>query len=125
MWNRLESCIVSKGKVENMEIRNQRVVNRWNKVMNDICCEHITINTRLSELENNKQYYDIENGIDVKWLLDESKYWLSCYYESGNVRCDDRFYGEEEYKSWLSESGKLKRLIATLEKMENDIIVKW
>ena len=93
--------------------------------MNDICCEHITINTRLPELESNKQYYNTENGIDIKWLLNESKYWLSCYYESGNVRCDDRFYGEEEYKSWLSESGKLKRLIATLEKMENCIIVKW
>ena len=108
-----------------MEIKNQKIVNRWNKVMNDICCEHITINTRLSELESNKHYYNVENGIDVNWLLNESKYWLSCYYEVGHNRCDDRFYGKEEYKSWLSESGKLKRLIAALEKMENCIIVQW
>ena len=105
-----------------MTIKNQKIVNRWNSVMNDIGCEHVTIATRLSELEQHKQYYGIEDGISVDWMFSEASYWLSCYYEAGNVRCDDKEY---DYKTWLSESGKLKRLIARLEKMEDGMIVEW
>ena len=108
-----------------MKINNQKIVNRWNSVMNSICCEHITIDTRLSELEYHKEYYNIENGISVEWMLEEAKYWLSCYYESGHCRCDDRFYGKEEYATWVSETGKLKRLIAKLEAMEDCMVVEW
>ena len=108
-----------------MRINNQKIVNRWNSVMNDIGCEHVTINTRLSELEIHKDYYEVESGISVDWMKNEAKYWLSCYYESGNVRCDDRFYGEDCYKIWVSETGRLKRLIAKLESMEDSMIVEW
>ena len=108
-----------------MKINNQKLVDRWNKVMNNICCEHITINTFLSELEREKHYYNITEGITTEWMLKEAKYWLSCYYESGNCRCDDRFEGKDEYSAWVSETGMLKRLIATLEKMENELIVEW
>ena len=108
-----------------MVILNQRLVNRWNSVMNSICCEHITINTKLSELDSKRQYYGTENGITVAWMIKEAKYWLSCYYESGHCRCDDRFDSKEAYKEWVSETSKLKRLIATLEKMKNTVIVKW
>ena len=108
-----------------MIINNQKLVNRWNSVMNDIGCEHLTIGTRLSELEEHKQYYDIENGISVGWMFSEASYWLSCYYEEGNVRCDDRFCGKDSYNMWLSETGRLKRLIAKLEKLEDDMIVEW
>ena len=93
--------------------------------MNSICCEYITIDTELSELEFHKTYYDIEDGISVDWMLNEAEYWLSCYYESGNVRCDDRFYGEDEYKIWVSETGMLKRLIARLKKMDDCMVVEW
>jgi hypothetical protein len=111
-----------------MEITEPKLVKRWNSVMEDIGCEHITINTRLSELESNKAYYQIEDGISIGWMISEAEYWLSCYYESGNVRCDDRFYDEDCYKTWVSETGKLKRLIARLEKMYDEIcefIVIW
>ena len=58
-------------------------------------------------------------------MYSEASYWLSCYYESGNVRCDDRFIDEDNYKIWVSETGRLKRLIARLCKMEDEIIVNW
>ncbi len=105
-----------------MTINNNKIVNRWNSVMNDIGCEHLTINTRLSELEDHKDYYQIKNGISVDWMLSEAKYWLSCYYEEGNVRCDDRHYDKECYKVWVSETGKLKRLIDQLKQMDDDIV---
>lgn len=109
-----------------MKIHNQKIVDRFNNVMDSICCEHVTIGTRLSELEDKKEYYQVENGISIDWMLSEAKYWLSCYYETGNVRCDDRFIDEENYKIWVSETGKLKRLIAKLESMDLDmIVVEW
>lgn len=108
-----------------MKINNQKLVNRWNDLVNDICLEYLAIGTTLSEIETNKQYYGTEEGITVAWMLKEAKYWLSCYYESGHCRCDDRYEGKEEYKTWVSETGRLKRLIATLEKMKNSLVVEW
>ena len=109
-----------------MKIYNQKIVTRWNDVMDDIGCEHVTIGTKLSELERHTTYYGVENGISVGWMLEEAKYWLSCYYEEGNVRCDDRFYDKESYKIWVSETGKLKRLIARLEEMEKSWkVAEW
>lgn len=117
-----------KGKNKTMKVHNQKIVDRWNSVMNSIGCEHITIDTKLSELESNKEYYAVQNGISVGWMLKEAKYWLSCYYETGNVRCDDRFIDRDNYKIWLSESGMLKRLIARLKKMydlDDFVVVEW
>lgn len=108
-----------------MKIHNQKIVNRWNSVMASIGCEHITIDKVYSELESHKDYYDILDGISVEWMISEASYWLSCYYESGNVRCDDRFINADCYKIWVSETGMLKRLIAKLEKMEDSMIVEW
>lgn len=108
-----------------MKINDQKIVKRWNNVMNDIGCEHITICSKLSELEDHKQYYLIENGITTEWMLQEAEYWLSCYYESGHCRCDDRFDSIEGYKTWVSETGKLKRLISRLHNMDNILIVEW
>lgn len=111
-----------------MTIKNQKLVNRWNSVMNDIGCEYLTINTGLSELERHKDYYDIVDGISTSWMLKEAKYWLSCYYEEGNVRCDDRFIDEDCYKIWVSETGRLKRLIEKLEvevMLRDGLIAEW
>lgn len=108
-----------------MKANNQKLVNRWNGIMNDIGCEFLTIGTSLSELETQKKYYGVENGITTKWMLQEAEYWLSCYYEEGHCRCDDRFYGEEEYKIWVSETGKLKRLIEAIKKMDDCMVVEW
>lgn len=108
-----------------MTINNRKIVNRWNSVMNSIGCEHLTIGESLSELECRKTYYDIEDGISVGWMFSQASYWLSCYHESGNVRCNDRFIDEYNYKIWMSETGKLKRLIARLEEMEDCLVVEW
>ena len=108
-----------------MKINNQKLVNRWNDLVNDIGLEYLTINTNYSELESQKRYYNVEEGISIAWMLKEAKYTLSCYYESGNCRCDDRFESKHCYKIWVSETGRLKRLIATLEKMENELVVEW
>lgn len=108
-----------------MKVNNQKLLNRWNNIMNDIGCEYLSIGNNLSELERQKKYYNVEDGITIKWMLKEANYWLSCYYETGHCRCDDRFESEEGYKVWVSETGKLKRLIATLEKMDNSIVVEW
>lgn len=110
-----------------MKINNQKIVNRWNDVMYDIGCEHLSIGTKLSEIctEQFREYYGVLDGIDIKWMCKEANYWLSCYYESGNSRCDDRFIDKECYKIWVSETGRLKRLIAKLEKMENSLIVEF
>ena len=108
-----------------MKINNQKLVNRWNDLVNDIGLEYLTINTNYSELESQKRYYNVEEGITIAWMLKKAKYWLSCYYESGNCRCDDRFESKHCYKIWVSETGRLKRLIATLEKMENELVVEW
>lgn len=109
-----------------MQIYNQKIVNRWNSVMNSIGCEYLTIDGILSELEHHKKYYGVEDGISIGWMLKEAKYWLSCYYEDGNVRCDDRFIDKENYKIWVSETGMLKRLIARLDGMENSwMVAEW
>ena len=111
-----------------MTIHNKKLVDRWNSVMSDIGCEHVTINTGYGELEYHKEYYDIEDGISLAWMIQEAKYWLSCYFEAGNVRCDDRFYSSDAYKMWLSETGRLKRLIEKMENMmglDDVIIVNW
>lgn len=108
-----------------MKVNNQKLVKRWDNIMYDIGCEYLTIDTTLSELETQKKYYGVENGITIKWMLKEADYWLSCYYETGHCRCDDRYLGKEEYKIWVSETGKLKRLITALAKMDDSIVVEW
>lgn len=109
-----------------MKINNKALVKRWDGLMMDLCLEYLTINDpHYSVLQNEKHYYNIEHGIDTDWMLQEAEYWLSCYYESGHCRCDDRFEGEAEYKTWKSETGRLKRLIATLEKMDYQLVAEW
>lgn len=80
----------------------ERAISRYNDIMWNCGYEHSTINTKLSENTENWNLRD---------MIAEADYLLSCYYETGNVRCDDRFLGEEEYKIWRSETGMLKRFI--------------
>lgn len=108
-----------------MKINDKKIVKRWNSVMFTIGCEHVSLDPYYSELEDCKDYYGIPHGISIEWLIEEAKYWLSCYYEGGNCRCDDRFIDKENYKIWVQETGILKRLIARLEKMENIMVVEW
>lgn len=99
-----------------VKVLNERLVKRWDSVMYDIGCEHLTINTDLSDLAHDPIYYGCPDGIDIKWMIGEAMYWLGCYSEVGNVRCDDRFLSEDAYKIWISERRKLQRLINLLGK---------
>lgn len=55
-------------------------------------------------------------------MVAEADYLLSCYYEEGNCRCDDRHLSKEDYKIWVSETGMLKRFINAYEPFIKDMI---
>lgn len=95
---------------------DEQIIARWNRVMYDVCWEHATINT------NYEEFWLGETDVHITALINEAEYLLSCYYESGHCRCDDRFMGEYEYKVWASEVAKLKRLIAYLRSIGNHTI---
>lgn len=90
----------------------ESAVKRYNRIMDSIGCEHLTIGTELSEGTDNWNIRD---------MVAEADYLLSCYYENGNVRHDDRLDSEEAYKEWISETGKLKRFIKAYEPLINNI----
>lgn len=91
----------------------KKATKRYNDIMTCICCEHNTIGTNYSE--------DTESW-NLRDMVAEADYMLSCYYEEGNVRCDDRHESKESYKEWLSETGKLKRFIKAYEPFIEDMI---
>lgn len=76
-----------------------KAVERYNLIME--CCgyEHHTIGTRYSEGTENWGLAD---------MVEEAEYLLSCYYEPGHCRYEDR---KEDRARWTSETGKLKRFI--------------
>ena len=84
-----------------------KAVKRYNQIMIDCGWEHRTIGTRYSE---NTQ------GWGIKEMVNEAKYLLSCYYEPGNCRYEDRNLDEDMKRAYRSETGKLKRFIAAYEK---------
>lgn len=99
------------------------IVKRYNKVMNTIGCEHVTLAPG-SEVLNRRDYYGITGKVTIGWLKKEVAYWLECYYDEDNCRCNERHDGKEAYKLWVSETGYLKRLLAALEKYSDDTIIE-
>ena len=97
----------------------EKICRRFDDVMSFIECEHLETMREGSEIYCKRAHYNLTHGITIQWMLDEAEYWLSCYYEEGNVRCDDRTEGPEGYKTWRSETGRLKRLITALKKFKN------
>lgn len=98
-----------------------KIAKRFSNVMNIIGCEYLDITNPHSEVYSDRRYYSVEDGITISWMYSEACYWLSCYYESGNVRCDDKKY---DPKGWRCETGYLKRLIIALEKFPNDDVIE-
>ena len=98
----------------------RKIAKRFCDVMNIIGCEYLDIEG--SELNDNKRYYNVEHGVTIGWMIDEAEYWLSCYYEPGHVRCDDK---RDDPKTWRSETGYLKRLINALKKYERNELVAY
>lgn len=96
-------------------MKEKKVVERYNAIMNYICCEHCTIGTNYSENTE---------GWNLRDMVSECQYHLDCRYESGNANSDGRsvsdymdMYGcdredaEDAHREWLKEVGRLKRFI--------------
>lgn len=85
-----------------MKMNIEAATKRYNDIMYDICREHLTIGTELSE---------DTDGWTIRDMVAECDYQLSTYYECGHCNEEMRRDGEEGRKMWYSETGKLKRFI--------------
>ena len=54
-----------------------------------------------------------KEGTKREFTVEEAEYLLSCYYEPGHCRYEDRHENRSRY---VSETGKLKRFIAAYKK---------
>lgn len=115
-----------------MKVLNPKIVKRWNDLVNCIGIEFEELPESTdakipwSEIVSEKKYYNIEDGVTYGWMKREAEYWLSCYYERGHCRCDDRFGDPEYYKVWVSETGKLKRFIKAIAKYNlAEYVIDW
>ena len=77
--------------------------NYYNKIMNDLCLEYLTIGTAYSE--------DTENW-ELKDMVAECKYQLSTYYEPGHCNYELK---EDAPETWRNETSRLKRFIKKYE----------
>ena len=85
----------------------KKAIERYNDLMMRLCYEHVTIGTRFSEGTEDWNIRD---------MVAEADYVLSCYYEEGHCNGDMRYSDdEEERKLWRSETGRLKRFINAYE----------
>lgn len=89
-------------------------IKRYNNLVESLCYEHCAIGTVLSEGTENWNLRD---------MVAECDYILSCYYEDGHCNCDLRYSeDEEERKAWRSETGKLRRFIETYKPFIKDLV---
>lgn len=95
------------------KVNMNSAIKRYNDIMYTCGYEHSTIGTRFSENTENWNLRD---------MVAEADYLLSCYTESGHCRYEDRLLSKEDYKIWLSESGRLKRFIKAYEPFIQDMI---
>lgn len=85
----------------------ESAIKRYNNIMKKIGYEQNTINTRFSESTD---------GWNIRDMVAECDYKLSCYYEIGHANNDMRYSNDlEERKMWRSDTGRLKRFIKTYE----------
>ena len=116
----------------NCIVTDPKIVKRWNGIMYDIGLEHEELPTSsdddlfYSEIARERKYYNVEDGVSYGYMKGEMEYWLSCYYEPGHCRYEDRLEDEDCYKTWVSETGKLKRFIKALGKYDPDeMVIIW
>lgn len=81
------------------EGKYNQALRKYNEIMECLCLEHNTIGCELSE--------DTDDW-NLRDMVAECDYQLSTYYENGHANYDMRY---EDRKTWLSETGKLKRFI--------------
>ena len=92
------------------KLNMERAIERYNDIMEYICCEHCQIGTSFSESTENWNLRD---------MVAEADYWLGCYYEGGHARCDMKY---DDYSLWVSEKGKLERFIKAYEPFIDNMI---
>lgn len=97
--------------MENMKT----AIRRYNRIMESIGYEYVTIGTKMSE--------DTE-GWNLRDMVAEADYLLSTYHEDGHANEDMRRDGSEGRKCWLSETGKLERFIKAYKPFINGIKCK-
>ena len=97
--------------MKNLNIKT--AIKRYNDIMGNIGYEHNQIDTCFSEGTENWNLRD---------MIAECDYILSCYYEEGHCNGDMR-YSEDEYerKLWRSETGRLKRFIEAYKPFIKDL----
>ena len=75
----------------------------YNDIMNQIGYEHKTIGEPLSEGTE---------GWNLRDMVAEMDYVLSCYYEEGHCMGDMRYSEDpDERKAWRNETGRMKRFL--------------
>lgn len=86
-----------------MKFDFEKARKRYNEIMEDIGREECTIGTCDSAEET--------EGWNIRDMVSEAAYHLSCYYEYGNCSAEMRYGDEYERKAWRSRTGKLTRFI--------------
>lgn len=90
-------------------------IKRYNDIMMNIGYEHNTIGTVYSE--------DTDNW-NLRDMVAECDYTLSCYYEDGHCNAEMRYSDDpEERRMWKSETGRLQRFIKAYEPFIGDMVV--
>lgn len=77
----------------------QTLQQKYNKLMNSLCLEHLTIGT---------MYSQGTEGWGKEEMIKEVKYQLSLYYQWGTSVGDMR---EDDPATWRKEVGRLKRFL--------------
>lgn len=98
-----------------MKNMNMKSAIKWyNDIMECIGHEHVTIGTRLSEHTENWNIRD---------MVAECDYTLSCYYESGHCFAEMR-YSDDQYERncWRNETARLKRFIKAYTPFIKDVV---
>lgn len=97
-----EKANKKKEKAFNMD----SAIKRYNKLMNEIAREHLTIGTKFSE---------DTDGWNIRDMVSEAQAQLNTYYEDGHSNAMMRDGDPDERKAWKSETGKIKRFIDAFE----------
>lgn len=95
--------------MNNLNLNINKVIKRYNDLMFTLSREHSTINTSFSESTE---------GWNLRDMVAECDYVLSTYYESGCINAEMK---EEDFKTWKSETEKLKRFIKVYELYTKDL----
>ena len=86
---------------------NEKAIKRYNDIMWDLCREHLTIGTRLSENTENWNLRDMIS--EMQYTLDmydseDSIYWIDAH--------DPDQPGDREwYRVWYNEKARMRRFI--------------